>query len=109
MSLYALCVYIPEAALEAVKQAMFAAGAGRVGNYSDCAWQVRGEGQFQPLAGSNPAIGSAGSLERVVEFRVEMVCSAEVLGEVLHALRAAHPYEEPAHQYWPVNAPLLAR
>ena len=109
MSLYAICVYVPEAAVETVKQAMFAAGAGRQGNYSNCAWQVRGIGQFKPLAGSNPAIGSAGSLERVAEFRVEMVCSADALGWVLDALLAAHPYEVPAYQYWPVNAPLPAR
>ena len=118
MSLYAICVYIPEAALDAVKQAMFDAGAGSLGNsssssnssnssnYSNCAWQVLGVGQFKPLAGSAPNIGRVGSLERVAEFRVEMVCEVEVLGEVLAALRAAHPYEEPAYQYWPINAPL---
>lgn len=93
---YKLCVYVPEAALEAVKDAVFAAGAGRQGAYDRCCWQVRGEGQFRPLAGSDPHVGSLGRVERVAEYRVEMLCPADRVAEVVAALRNAHPYEEPA-------------
>jgi len=94
--LYKLCFYVPEAALEAVKDAVFAAGAGRQGNYDRCYWQVAGQGQFRPLAGSNPHLGSLGQLETVPEYRVELLCPGERAAVVVAALRAAHPYEEPA-------------
>lgn len=95
-AMYTLCFYVPEVALEQVKDAVFAAGAGRIGNYDSCSWQVLGQGQFRPLAGSNPAIGRPGEVERVAEYRVEMVCEAHCLGAAVQALKAAHPYEEPA-------------
>ena len=94
--LYKLCCYVPEAALDAVKDAVFAAGAGRQGRYDRCCWQVAGQGQFRPLAGSNPHLGSQGQVETVTEFRVEMLCPGECVAAVVAALRAAHPYEEPA-------------
>lgn len=91
-----ICVYIPASHLEAVKQAMFTAGAGRIGHYDCCAWQVLGRGQFRPLAGSAPALGQLGQLEVVDEYQVEMVLADEFLKPVLAALKKAHPYEEPA-------------
>ena len=94
--MYKLCVYIPEAALESVKRALFDAGAGRIGNYSDCCWQVLGTGQFRPGEGSDPFLGDQGQLEAVSEYRVEMVCEDERVDAVVGALRDAHPYEEPA-------------
>lgn len=94
--LYKLCVYVPEAALDTVKDAVFAAGAGRQGNYDHCCWQVAGQGQFRPLAGSDPYLGSQGQVETVNEYRVEMLCPGERVAAVVAALRAAHPYEEPA-------------
>lgn len=93
---YKLCVYVPEAALEAVKDAVFEAGAGRQGAYDRCCWQVRGEGQFRPLAGSDPHIGSLNRVEQVAEYRVEMLCPGDRVVAVVAALRKAHPYEEPA-------------
>ena len=104
--MYKICVYVPEASVETVKRAMFAAGAGRIGNYASCAWQVKGQGQFEPQAGSTPAMGSHGKLETIDEYRVEMVCADAAVDAVLDALRNAHPYEEPAYQYWPVNRSL---
>lgn len=101
--MYLLCFYVPESHVEEVKQAVFDAGAGRIGDYSCCAWQVRGTGQFQPMQGSRPFLGQTGRLEQVDEFRVEMVCRDAVIDAVIHALRDAHPYEEPAFHYWPVN------
>ena len=91
-----LCVYIPASHLEAVKQALFNAGGGRIGNYDCCAWQVLGAGQFKPLAGATPTLGHFGQIEQVNEYQVEMVLADECLKPVLAALKKAHPYEEPA-------------
>ena len=94
--MYMLCFYVPEEALDAVKAAVFAAGAGRIGNYDRWCWEVSGQGQFRPLAGSNPARGQQGELEQVPEYRVETVCAADCIGAAVRALKDAHPYEEPA-------------
>ncbi|HOE61539.1 MAG TPA: NGG1p interacting factor NIF3 [Kiritimatiellia bacterium] len=94
-----LTVYIPETHLESVKAALFAAGAGRYAAYDHCCWQVLGEGQFRPLAGSSPYIGNTGSVTRVAEYRVEMICAEAECAAVTAALRAAHPYEEPAFDF----------
>ena len=94
-----LTVYIPDSHLEAVKSALFAAGAGHQGNYDCCAWQILGQGQFRPLAGSVPFIGTVGELETGAEYRVEMLCPEERVAAVTHALRSAHPYEEPAFDW----------
>jgi hypothetical protein len=98
--MYKFCVYIPQSDLEIVKDALFDAGAGRIGNYDRCCWQLLGHGQFRPLAGSQPFIGKCGEVEQVAEYRVEMVCANELVDGVLAALRAAHPYEEPAFDLW---------
>ena len=94
--MYKLCFYVPVDAAEAVKQAIFDAGGGRIGDYDCCAWQVLGEGQFRPCAGANPAIGEIGALEKLPEYQVELVVAKEKLVDVLRAMKAAHPYEEPA-------------
>lgn len=104
--MYKLCFYVPVEYLDAVKSAMFSAGAGRVGNYDCCAWQVLGEGQFRPLDGSQPFIGQKGEVEKVPEYRVEMVCQRECLKGSIAALKAAHPYEEPAFDIVEIVAPL---
>jgi dinuclear metal center YbgI/SA1388 family protein len=89
-------IYVPQENAQAVREAVFAAGAGHIGDYSHCSWSVTGIGQFLPHQGASPTIGSVGSVERVAEDRVEMVAPARLRGHVLAALRAAHPYEEPA-------------
>ena len=94
--MYKLCFYVPESHLEVVKSAVFAAGAGRIGAYDNCCWQVLGEGQFRPLAGSTPHLGQHDKVEQVAEYRVEMVCEARFLKTVVQAMNDAHPYEEPA-------------
>ena len=94
--MYVLCFYVPASALEEVKTAVFAAGAGRIGNYDSCCWQVAGQGQFRPLPGSQPSIGSQGSLEQLAEYRVEVVCDAARIEAAIRAMIEAHPYEEPA-------------
>lgn len=95
--MFKLVFFVPESHVEAVKAAVFEAGAGKLGDYDNCAWQVLGQGQFRPLSGSNPFIGEQGQIERVPEYRVEMVCEEAALEGVLGALLRAHPYEEPAY------------
>ncbi len=89
-------VMVPEGNAEQVTEAMFAAGAGSIGEYRDCSWSVVGTGQFEPQAAANPAIGVIGERTRVDEERVEMVAARGLRRAVLSALRGAHPYEEPA-------------
>ncbi len=95
--MYKLCFFVPETHLETVKAAVFEAGAGRIGDYDQCCWQVKGEGQFRPLSGSQPFLGTQGALENVVEYRVEMVMEKSCAKTVLKALKESHPYEEPAY------------
>lgn len=95
--MYKLTVFIPEVALEQVKTALFTAGAGTIGNYEQCCWQVKGTGQFMPLFGSQPHIGAHNQLEKVDEWRVEMVVDKKVITEVIETLRQVHPYETPAY------------
>lgn len=95
--MYKLCFYVPDEHLEAVKTAVFAAGAGRLGDYDSCCWQSAGEGQFRPLSGANPFVGQQGSLTRVPETKVELVCDEAHIRPAVAALKLAHPYEEPAY------------
>lgn len=96
MTLYKLCFYVPDSHLETVKQAVFASGAGALGDYTECCWQTRGTGQFRPRSGSQPFIGSAEQLTYVEEWCVEMIVSEACLNGAVAALRQAHPYETPA-------------
>jgi dinuclear metal center YbgI/SA1388 family protein len=89
-------IFVPPENADALRTAIFAAGAGQIGDYSHCGWSVTGTGQFLPEDGARPAIGSVGAVERVVEDRIEVVASIGVRHQVLAAMRAAHPYEEPA-------------
>lgn len=96
---YKLVVYIPEKALKRVKKALFEAGAGHQGMYDCCCWQYLGTGQFRPLLASNPHIGTIGKLEKVVEWRVEILVEASLASAVKQALLKSHPYEEPAFEF----------
>ncbi len=97
--MHKLTLYVPQSHLETVKDALFAAGAGRYGAYDRCCWQVLGQGQFRPLAGSKPYLGAEGVEEHVAEVRVEMLCEDDRVDAAAAALRAAHPYEEPAFDF----------
>ncbi|MDY6996208.1 MAG: Nif3-like dinuclear metal center hexameric protein [Actinomycetota bacterium] len=98
-------VFVPTTDVEAVRSAMFAAGAGHIGDYSHCSWSVTGTGQFLPHEGASPAIGAVGTVEQVCEQRVEMVAPAARRSEVLAGLRAGHPYEEPAFDILALQTP----
>jgi len=91
-----LIVFVPPEALDTVRDALFDAGAGRIGDYERCSWYTEGTGTFLGGAGTDPAIGEAGREERVTELRLETVFPAERHEDVIAALRRAHPYEEPA-------------
>jgi hypothetical protein len=94
-----LFFYVPEQALETVKQAVFEAGAGEIGDYSQCCWQIKGQGQFRPSAGSQPFLGKQDELTKVAEYRVEVVMEKACVKEVKSALLASHPYEEVAYGF----------
>ncbi|OUS40562.1 NGG1p interacting factor NIF3 [Oleispira antarctica] len=103
--MYKIVFYVPESHLQPVKQAIFDSGAGKIGNYDQCCWQVLGQGQFRPLAGAQPFIGEVnieqdGPAEEVMEYRVELVCEDDLIQQAIAALRQAHPYEEPAFDVW---------
>lgn len=97
-----LVVFVPPEALDEVRDAVFAAGAGRIGRYERCSWYTEGTGTFLGGEGSSPAVGERGVEERVAEARLETVFPAERQTEVIAALRAAHPYEEPAFDVYPL-------
>jgi len=93
---YKLITFVPEGHVQAVSRALFAAGAGRIGDYSSCSFRVAGTGTFFGEAGTSPVVGQAGRLEEASELRLETVVPIGRAAEVVRALRAAHPYEEPA-------------
>jgi len=95
-----LVVFVPAEALDAVRDALFGAGAGRIGDYERCSWYTEGTGTFLGGEGTAPAIGESGREERVPELRLETVFPAERQTEVIAALRGAHPYEEPAYDVY---------
>ncbi|GAA4298109.1 Nif3-like dinuclear metal center hexameric protein [Mycobacterium paraffinicum] len=98
-------IYVPRDNAEAVQAAVFEAGAGHIGDYSHCSWSVSGIGQFLPHEGASPAVGSVGAVERVAEDRFEVVAPARIRAGVLAAMRAAHPYEEPAFDVFALLPP----
>jgi hypothetical protein len=97
--------FVPEEALDATREAVFAAGGGRIGDYERCSWYTAGTGTFHGSEGTDPAVGERGREERVPELRVETVVPASRLADAVAALRAAHPYEEPAFDVYPLLEP----
>lgn len=94
---------MPKTHAEKVKKALFNKGAGRFGQYDYCAWCVRGKGQFRALAGSSPFLGKLGKVKKVAEYKVEMVCSPDVIREVVKTLLKVHPYEQPAYDVYEIK------
>ncbi len=94
-----LIYYVPESHLEFTKEAIFNAGAGGIGNYQHCAWQVEGIGQFKPVKGADPFLGQLNELEQLKEWRVETIVLEKNASTVAKALKASHPYEEPAFEF----------
>jgi hypothetical protein len=94
--------FVPREALEATREAVFAAGAGRIGDYTRCSWYTAGTGTFLGGESSEPSVGEKGREQRVSELRVETVVPADRATAVVAALREAHPYEEVAFELYPL-------
>jgi hypothetical protein len=97
-----LVVFVPPESLEAVRDALFGAGAGRIGDYKRCSWYTQGTGTFLGGSSTDPAVGEKGREEHVPELRLETVFPEERQADVVEALRQAHPYEEPAFDVYPL-------
>ncbi|MGA8941865.1 MAG: Nif3-like dinuclear metal center hexameric protein [Thermoactinomyces sp.] len=104
-SLKKLVVMVPVDHHESVLQAVSKAGAGWIGNYSHCTFNMEGTGTFLPRDGANPYIGKAGELERVREIRMETIMPASIQDKVVEAMLEAHPYEEVAYDIYPLDLP----
>ncbi|WP_010243225.1 Nif3-like dinuclear metal center hexameric protein [Acetivibrio cellulolyticus] len=100
-----LVVFVPKESLDTVRDAMSKAGAGWIGNYSDCSFTTEGIGTFRPQEGTNPYIGTQGNLEKLEEYRVETVASERIIDRVVSAMISAHPYEEVAYDIYPLEIP----
>lgn len=100
--IYQIIFYVPQENKEQVKNALFRVGAGNIGEYSHCAWETLGQGQFLPSEKSDPHIGQANKLETVAEYKVEMVCEKKNIRQAIEALLNSHPYEEPAYSVFPI-------
>ncbi|MCE5278018.1 MAG: Nif3-like dinuclear metal center hexameric protein [Planctomycetaceae bacterium] len=98
-----IVVFVHPDNLDAVSQAAFAAGAGRIGNYSECSFHSSGVGTFRGAAGTNPAVGKSGRLEAVRELRLEVLAPREATADIVAAIRSAHSYEEPAIDIYPLD------
>jgi hypothetical protein len=97
---YKVVVFVPWEALDAVRAAMARAGAGVIGDYEWCSFATRGRGTFRGGESASPAVGRAGRLEEVPEWRLEVVASGGVVKAVVAAMKAAHPYEEAAYDVY---------
>jgi hypothetical protein len=100
-----LVVFVPRESLDAVREALFEAGAGRIGDYERCSWYTEGTGTFLGGESTSPSVGQPGREERVAELRLETLYPAGREAEVVAALRRAHPYEEPAFDLYPLTEP----
>ncbi len=95
--MYKVGFLVPPSHLEEVKLSLFAQGAGEIGDYKHCAWQVLGEGQFLPNERAKPFLGEKNETNRVAEYYVQVICVEANIRAVIAALKDAHPYEEPAY------------
>lgn len=100
--MYKLIFFVPEAHLESVKVACMKAGAGVIGSYEKCAWQILGTAQYEPTEESSPYQGMAGKLETTREYNVHMFMEDDVVKPVVEALIKAHPYETPVYGVWKI-------
>ena len=99
---YKLVWFVPEEALDVTRDAVFAAGAGRIGEYERCSWYTAGTGTFLGGESTDPTIGEPGREERFSELRVETLVAGDRVEPVVAALLEAHPYEEVAYDLYPL-------
>ncbi|NGM61013.1 Nif3-like dinuclear metal center hexameric protein [Sphingobacterium sp. SGG-5] len=103
-----LTVYVPRTHVDSVRQSLFDAGAGHIGDYDQCSYNSAGYGTFRPLEGANPTIGEVGEQERVEETKIEVIYPAHIERGIIVAMLAAHPYEEVAHHICTLDNKLQA-
>ncbi len=96
--MYKLNYFVPIEAKESTKQALFDIGVGRYENYECCSFETLGTGQFKPINNANPHIGQLDKIEKVQEFKVEMICNTELIKKAIEVLKEVHPYEEVAYE-----------
>ncbi len=101
--MYKLNFYVPVENKEDVKQALFDIGVGKYENYESCSFEILGVGQFKPTDGANPHLGKINSIERVDEYKVEMICSDLLIKNAIRVLKEVHPYEEVAYEVFRVE------
>lgn len=97
-----IAIFVPESHAGLIRQALNEASAGHIGNYDYCSFTTKGVGRFRGLEGSKPFVGEAGKVEEVEEEKIETICPMEKLEQVLAAVKAVHPYEEPAIDVYPL-------
>lgn len=98
-----IVVFVPESHADAIREAMGKAGTGKIGNYTYCSFSSKGIGRFKPEEGAHPTIGEVGKLESVQEERIEVVCSRNLLEDIIAAMKKVHPYEEIAFDIYPLE------
>jgi len=96
--MYKLNYFVPTEAKEATKQALFEIGVGRYENYECCSFETQGTGQFKPIDNANPHVGELNKIEKVQEYKVEMICSDALIKKAIEVLKEVHPYEEVAFE-----------
>lgn len=97
-----IVVFVPASHAEKIRHALAESGCGYIGKYDFCSFSVKGTGRFRPLQGAKPFIGKIGRVEKVAEERIETICPKSKLKRALAAICAAHPYEEPAMDVYPL-------
>lgn len=102
--MYKLNFFVPTENKEEVKNALFGIGAGKYENYEHCSFETLGTGQFKPVGEADPYLGKVGEVERVEEYKVEMVCSEKLIRKAVRTLKEVHPYEEVAYEVFRLEA-----
>ncbi len=101
--MYKLNYFVPTDAKESTKQALFDVGVGRYENYECCSFETLGEGQFKPINNADPHIGELDKIEKVKEYKVEMICKNELIHKAIEVLKEVHPYEEVAYEVFRIE------
>ncbi len=102
MDIVKIVTFVPETQADMVREDIGNAGGGRIGNYTHCTFSLKGVGRFKPTEGADPTIGAIGSLESVLEERIEFVCERGLARKVMEEVRRVHPYEEVPFEVYPL-------
>lgn len=100
---YKIVIFVPETHGDKMRKAIGKAGAGEIGDYTNCTFTMKGITRFRPLSSAKPSKGKKGVLQEISEERIETVCIEDKLKAVLRAVKAVHPYEEPAPDVYPIE------